>query len=124
MSTPRILVVEDDPDAALFFLHILKNRCHVTHTPDPTVALTLAASQPWDLVITDLDLPTMTGLELLGALRPLAPALPVVIVTAHLPDACATAALRRGADEVLAKPVGVSRLLETVARLTGADRGH
>jgi two-component system response regulator HydG len=74
-SRGRILVVEDDPEAALFAVHVLANRGQfdVTHTADPAVALRLAAEQDWDLVLTDMEMPGMTGLELLEALRQVAP---------------------------------------------------
>jgi CheY-like chemotaxis protein len=77
--------VEDDPEAALFAVHVLANRgrFEVTHTADPAVALRLAASERWDLVLADLELPGMTGLELIDALRRVAPAVPVAVVTAH-----------------------------------------
>jgi CheY-like chemotaxis protein len=81
----RILLIEDDPQAALFAIHVLANRgrFEVTHTADPAVALLLAASERWDLVLTDLELPGMSGLELIDALRRVAPAVPVAVVTAH-----------------------------------------
>src|SRR5438270_11680566 len=44
-------------------------RFEVIHTADPVVALRLATDEHWDLLVTDLDMPGMTGLELLGALR-------------------------------------------------------
>ena len=81
----RILLVEDDHEAAYFAVHVLTTRGHfdVTHTMDPRVALDRARSERWDLVLTDLDLPGMTGLDLLAALRRSVPALPVVVITAH-----------------------------------------
>ena len=74
-SRGRILVVEDDPEAALFVVYVLGNRggFEVTHTADPAEALRLAADGHWDLLLTDLDMPGMSGLELLGALRQVAP---------------------------------------------------
>jgi DNA-binding response OmpR family regulator len=119
----RILLVEDDPDAALFAVHVLANRgrFEVTHTADPAVALRLAAAEHWDLVLTDLDLPGMTGLELLGALRRVAPALPVAVVTAHAPGAT-TAALLRLADEYLEKPLRADQLIATATALIGRGR--
>jgi len=118
----RILVVEDDEDAALFLKHVLekRGRFDVTHTPDPAAALamTAAAAEPWDLVITDLELPSMSGCELTGALRRLDPLLPVVLVTA-----CEAAA--RGpasADAILIKPLRVDQLLATVTALIRAMR--
>src|ERR1700683_5281475 len=80
----RVLLVEDDPEAALFATLVLGERGQfdVTHTADPGVALVLAAAGHWDLVITDMDLPVMSGLELVAALRELAPRVPVLVVTA------------------------------------------
>jgi two-component system response regulator HydG len=122
-SRGRILLVEDDPEAALFAVHVLANRgqFEVTHTADPVVALRLAAAESWDLVLTDLDLPGMTGLELLGALRRVDPALPVAVVTAHAQDGT-LAALLNHADEYLEKPMRANQLIATVTGLIGQGR--
>ena len=119
----RILVVEDDPEAALFLVHVLANRCRfeVIHTADPATALQLAADEHWDLVVTDLDMPGMTGLELLGALRQVAPALPVAVVSAHALDGV-PAGLLGHADHYLEKPLRVDRLIETATALIGRGR--
>ena len=119
----RILVVEDDPEAALFVVYVLGNRAgfEVRHTADPAEALRLAVAGHWDLLLTDLDMPGMSGLELLGALRQLAPALPVVVVSAHAP-AGAIAALLSHADEYLEKPLRVDRLIATATALIARGR--
>jgi CheY-like chemotaxis protein len=113
----RILLVEDDPDAALFATHILTRRggFEVTHTSDPVVALALAAEQSWDLVVTDLDLPNMSGLELLAALRQLLPGLPVVLCTAERRDEWPTSADGCGPDAILAKPLQADDLPDTLS---------
>jgi CheY-like chemotaxis protein len=89
----------------------------VTHVSDPTVALTLAVTMPWDLVIADLDLPLMTGLEFVAALRRMAPRLPIVLVTAYPHDVPTLVAAEhaRQPDAVLAKPVPADLLLSTAA---------
>jgi two-component system response regulator FlrC len=123
MATPdpacrgRILLVEDDCDAAYFAVHVLTTmgQFDVTHTADPRVALQRVRSESWDLVLTDVDLPGMTGSELLGALRQYMPALPVVVMTA-----CAAAdesldGLRGQADALLHKPVLPTRLVAIVS---------
>ncbi len=113
----RILLVEDDPDAALFATHILPRRggFEVTPTSDPLAALALAAEQPWDLVLTDLDLPNMSGLEMLAALRQLLPRLPVVLCTAEPRDEWPVSADGCGPDAILAKPVHADTLLDTLS---------
>src|SRR6202042_2859589 len=81
-SRGRVLLVEDDPEFALFCTHVLARggRFDVTHIADPTAALALAAAQRWDLVITDLDLPLMSGFEVAAVLRRMMPTLPGGIV--------------------------------------------
>ena len=116
-SRRRILLVEDDPDAALYATHILTRRggCEVTHTSDPVAALALAAEQSWDLVLTDLDLPNMSGLEMLAALRQMLPGLPVVLITAKPRDTWSASADGYGPDAVLTKPVHADDLLDTLS---------
>ena len=118
----RILVVEDDPEAALFAVYVLVNRggFEVTHTADPAVALRLAAAEHWDLLLTDQDLPGMTGLELLGALRTVAPGLPVALMSAHA--AATTDALIGQACEYLEKPLRVDQLIAMATTLISRGR--
>jgi CheY-like chemotaxis protein len=115
----RVLVVEDDQDNALFLTHVLgmQGGFAVTHTPDPAVALLLVTAQAWDLVITDLELPVMHGRELIGELRRLIPALPVIVITAH------EAAARGISCPVLLKPLRVDRLIAIATALINAGRG-
>ena len=123
VTSGRILVVEDDPEAALFVVHVLANRCRfeVIHTADPVAALRLAADEHWDLLLTDLDMPGMTGLELLGALRQVAPGLPVAVVSAHALDG-APAGVLVHADRYLEKPLRVDQLIATATALIGRGR--
>ena len=115
----RILLVEDDREAAWFAVHVLTTtgRFEVTHTMDPRVALDRACSEPWDLVLTDLHLPAMTGLDLLGALRRAAPALPVAVVTADVTPSLGLDTARRQADAFLHKPVPAAELVAVVTAL-------
>ncbi len=120
----RVLVVEDDLVTARFLTHVLGDRggFDVTHTADPGIALKRASSETWDLVLTDVEMPGMTGLQLLEALRRLAPDLPVAVMTANASLDYAVGALRSRADEFLQKPVKPDQLLVTVAALV--DKGR
>ena len=120
----RVLVVEDDLVTARFLTHVLGVRggFDVTHTADPAIALKRASSETWDLVLTDVEMPGMTGLQLLEALRRLAPDLPVAVMTANASLDYAVGALRSRADEFLQKPVKPEQLLVTVAALV--DKGR
>ncbi|HEY3877528.1 MAG TPA: response regulator [Trebonia sp.] len=122
VSAPRgrILVVEDDPEAALFAAYALEKRGRftVTHTADPLTALALAASEPWDLALTDLDLPVISGIELIAALRRVAPGLPVILVTNHSRDEFSDADGCQP-DGLLVKPVSADKLLAAAVSLAG-----
>src|SRR6202167_1245337 len=95
-SPGRILVVDDDVVTGRFLVNLLGARggFDVSHTLDPAVALQRATSETWDLVLTDVEMPGMTGLELLQALRRAAPDLPAVVFTGHATLDYAVPALR------------------------------
>jgi len=129
----RVLIVEDDPEAALFATVVLGERggFEVARTADPAVALVIAASGPLDLVLTDMDLPVMSGLELLAALRERVPRVPVLLLTASLAGAYPAAAGPPGRpggpadcrpDGVLVKPVRAERLLSAAVKLAADGR--
>lgn len=111
----RILVVEDDLVTARFMAHVLGRRggFEVRHAPDPRMALAMAESQSWDLVITDVEMPNMTGLELLAALRRISPDIPVAVMTGHASVDYAVQAIRSHAHEFLEKPVHPDQLIAT-----------
>jgi two-component system, NtrC family, response regulator HydG len=125
-SAGRILVVEDDPEAASFVIQVLgvRGNFDVTHTSDPVAALLRASTESWDLVLTDVEMPGMTGIELLESLRQVAPDLPVAIMTAHASVGHAIGALRNRADEFLEKPLRPAQLTATVTRLVAKGRAE
>jgi two-component system, NtrC family, response regulator HydG len=123
----RILLVEDDPDTARFIRHVLVSRggFDVEQAPSPAVALPRVGPEHWDLIITDVEMPDMTGIELLETVRQQAPDLPVVVVTAHVTVDNAVGALRGRADEFLRKPLLPDALLQTVTDVLARKRaGH
>jgi len=119
----RILMVEDDPDHAFYVLEVLQRRggFEVVHVTDPAEALR-RAREPWDLLLTDVEMPGMTGLELLESLRQVAPDLPVAVLTAHASITNVVTALRSRADEFLQKPLPPDQLTGTVAALIEKGR--
>ena len=115
----RVLLVEDDADAAYYAVHVLTRMggFEVSHTPDPAVAIQRACCLPWDLVLTDVDLPGMTASDLLEALRQAVPGLPVAVLTARAAADASLDGLRRQADALLHKPVPPARLIAVVSAL-------
>ena len=72
----------------------------VVHEPDAAAGLRRIEAQSWDLLITDIELPGMTGLELLERARQLVPDLPVAVLTGHATVDYAVTALRSSAARV------------------------
>ncbi len=124
VSPGRILVVDDDLVTGRFLTRLLGDRggFEVTHVSDPAIALQRASSESWDLVLSDVEMPGMTGLELLQALRQAAPNLPVVVITGHASLDYAVSALRDNADEFLQKSMPPEQLLAAVSSVVAKGR--
>ena len=120
----RILVVDDDPVTGRFLSNLLGEGggFDVVCTTDPGKALQQASTERWDLVLTDVEMPGMTGLELLQALRRAAPNLPVVVITGHATLDYAVSALRDHADEFLQKSMPKDMLLATISAVVAKSR--
>jgi LmbE family N-acetylglucosaminyl deacetylase/CheY-like chemotaxis protein len=119
----RILLVDDDPALGGYLRRVLiSGGFEVTHELDSEGALERVHTAPWDLLITDIELPGMSGLELLERVRELLPDLPVAVVTGHPTVDYAVSALRGDAAEFLMKPVGRDDLLAKAADLIAAAR--
>lgn len=123
-ATPRVLVVDDDPDVALLVKTVLERRagCIVDVAADGNAAIARMAEVRPDLVVTDIEMPGLSGLELLAELRRTAPNIPVIVMTAHVSVDYAVSALRAQADEFLTKPLDNAKLVEAVTRLAEEGR--
>ncbi len=122
-STPaRILVVDDDAAVAWALEQALTAAGYqVTIAADAAAAMRHMRRQQPDLVITDIRMPGMSGLELLGVLKAAHPNLPVIVSTAHGTMESAIAAIGNGAFDYLPKPVDLERTLAVVGRALGED---
>jgi diguanylate cyclase (GGDEF)-like protein len=114
----RVLVVDDDRDVArLLELNLRFDGFDVEVCGDGLTALELAAADPPDLVLLDLLLPGIDGLEVCRRLRadPATASVPVIVVTAKDATADKVAGLTAGADDYIVKPFDISELLARVA---------
>ncbi len=111
---PRVLVVDDDPSLARLIQHLLTVQGFGPTTHVTTGRDALQALDEIDIVLLDHELPDASGLEILDAIRarPAPPA--VVMITAHGNESLAATALRRGADDYLAKDPSLAELLPQV----------
>ncbi|MGH7383338.1 MAG: response regulator [Candidatus Methylomirabilales bacterium] len=114
-SPRRILVVEDDEDMRENLRRILTLAGYQVHLArDGAEAITVLQTQPFHLVLTDMLMPRMGGLELLGEIRRLGRSLPVVFLTAFSNRAAFAKAMDLGAVGFITKPFQASSLLEVV----------
>ena len=106
----RVLVVDDDPQVLRLVQRVLTEAGYgPIVTPDPADALRMAEVEEPDLVLLDLNLPGMDGLELLRRIREFS-GVPVIFLTAHTDSDTATKVLRAGADDYIAKPFAPTEL--------------
>lgn len=119
-----MLVVEDDPDVALYSKTVLERKgdCIVYTLTDARAAVEVIADFDPEVLVTDIELPGMSGLDLVAQVREARPQLPVIVMTAHASVDYAVTALRNHADEFLTKPVSAAALLGHVTRLGAASR--
>jgi len=113
----RVLVVDDEPDMVENCARILKRAGHQCLTAtDPHQALGLVESERPGLLLTDLKMPGMDGMELLRRAHAVDPALPVILITAFATIESAVAAIKDGAFDYLPKNFSVDQLRVAVER--------
>ncbi len=113
----RVLVVDDETSARSGLTKLLTQEGYrVEAAPDGPRALEIARELAPDVVITDLKMPGMDGIALMGKLHALDPALPVVVVTAFGDVSSAVEAMRAGAENYLTKPIDFDALSMAVER--------
>jgi DNA-binding response OmpR family regulator len=106
----RVLMVEDDPAIGRLLSRSLTERDYVvTLAATGAAGLALALQEQPDVVLLDLGLPDLSGLEVLQMLRAVS-AVPVIVVTAQDDDRTVVMALDSGADDYLVKPFGSDQL--------------
>jgi DNA-binding response OmpR family regulator len=116
MTSPkRILIVEDDAHIAeLLRLHLRDEGYEVVHAADGDNGLRLLEGGGWDLLVLDLMLPGVDGLEICRRARAMTRYTPIVVTSARASEVHRIIGLELGADDYLAKPFS---MLELVARV-------
>jgi two-component system response regulator HydG len=114
----RILVVDDEPSARSGLEKLLRQEGYaVESAADGASALASFADKPADVVVTDLKMPRMDGMELLAKLREQDEEIPVIVVTAFGDVSSAVGAMRAGAADYLTKPVDFDALMVSIERV-------
>jgi DNA-binding NtrC family response regulator len=117
-----ILVVEDDPTSSRVLTAALKTAGHqVMNAGDGTQALELLATQNFELVITDLVMPNLNGLNLIKAIRLKWPHMPLILMSGYLSKNAGRAIIDQTAV-FLQKPINPTTLMMTVERLLSKSK--
>jgi two-component system phosphate regulon response regulator PhoB len=127
MKRGRILIVDDEPDLLELVKHQLgKEHYEVTTAQDGEVALAQARRQPPDLVVLDLMLPGIDGLEVCRRLKadPRTMHVPIIMLTAKGEESDAVIGLSQGADDYVRKPFGSKELVARIAARLRSSRGE
>jgi len=108
---PTILIVEDEAKMRrLLELNLGEDGFQTLSAPDAERALQVLQDSSVDLVVTDLKLPGMSGLEFLSALKRTHPAMPVIVMTAFGTVETAVEAMKLGASDYVLKPFSLAEM--------------
>jgi LmbE family N-acetylglucosaminyl deacetylase len=120
----RILVIDDDLVFGRWAAQLLRTegRFETRYVTDAATGLEHLDDGPWDLVLTDLEMPGMNGLELLDRIGQLEPDLPVAIITGHATVDRAVTAFRKSAAEFIQKPISATDFMIAVQGLVQRGR--
>jgi CheY-like chemotaxis protein len=114
----RILIVDDDAAITATFENILSGEGYdVATATDGDQAIDLAAREPFDVVLLDLVMPGIDGIDALRRLREVAPRTRVIILSAYIEPDREAEAFRLGAEAVLSKPPDLNKLLRFLGEL-------
>lgn len=116
--TEKILVIDDEVDMLMMLRMLIEeNTDHrVETTNNPSEGLKRLTSESFDLVITDLKMPGIDGMELFAEIRKSVPHLPVILITAYGSQEVADEAIREGISDFITKPFKKDRILFSIQR--------
>ena len=123
MANGRVLLIEDDVGAAAALKRVLAQEgFDITTVGRGDEGLARATAGVFDVVVTDLKLPGMDGLELVQRLHSAKPRLPIILMTAHGTTETAITATKLGAFDYLLKPFEMSELIDLVEKAAASSR--
>ena len=115
----RVLIAEDNDSNYILMQYILKKYYEFYRARNGQEAVELVKEGKPDLVLMDMKMPMMDGLEATRQIKELYPDLPVIAVTANAFDSDKQAALEAGCNDFLPKPVNAEKCLQIIGRYLG-----
>ena len=114
-----ILVAEDNDSNYILMTYILKRSYQFKRAKNGAEAVEMANEGDIDLILMDIKMPVMDGLEATKKIKELHPELPVVALTANAFDSDRQLTLQAGCDDFLSKPVSSEKCLATIEKFIG-----
>jgi DNA-binding NtrC family response regulator len=114
----RILVVDDEPNMLRLLKTILMDKTgyEVTTTNNPLEVSKLLQEDHYDLLVTDLKMPLVDGIDLIGIVKNIDPTIPIIVITAYGTIETAEEAIQKGAYDFITKPFRKETILITIKR--------
>jgi DNA-binding NtrC family response regulator len=114
----QILVVDDEPNMLRLLRTILMDKTgyEVTTTNNPLEVSKLLQEKPFDLVVSDLKMPLVDGMDLIDIIKKIDAKLPIIIITAYGTLETAEEAVQKGAYDFITKPFRKETILITIRR--------
>lgn len=118
MANEKILVIDDSPEIVRFLKHYILGPLgyEVITANDGQIGLEMAISSNPDLILLDMSMPRMTGLQVLACLRESSSKAPVIFMTMHGSEQIAVEVFRQGVRDYLVKPFTVEEVTQAVDR--------
>ncbi len=118
----RILIIEDDEEMRSLLADFLREEGYEADSVDNgSEAFRILAQEPFDLVITDIRMPGLTGLDVLSAIKKFQFEIPVIVITAFGGEEVYRRSIARGADGYLEKPIHFHRLKTLIHDLVSSQ---
>jgi DNA-binding NtrC family response regulator len=114
----RLLVIDDEPNMLRLLKTILMDKTGYTviTTNNPLEVQSLLQQEPFDLVITDLKMPLVDGIDLIDIIKKVSFQLPIIIITAYGTSEIAEEAIKKGAYDFILKPFRKETILIAIKR--------
>ena len=115
----KILIAEDNDSNYILMTYILKKYYQFERAKNGQEAVEMAEKNAYDLVLMDIKMPIMDGLEATKAIRAALPDLPIIALTANAFDSDRQLAKEAGCNDFLSKPVSSDLCLQTIKKFVG-----
>jgi len=117
----RILVIEDDEEMRSLLEDFIEEEGYgVDSVGDGSEAFRKLAKGSFDLIITDIRMPGLNGLDILPGLKQIQPGIPIIVITAFGSEEVQRRALTRGADAYLEKPLHLEQLRTLIQEMVSS----